>query len=190
MTEEDVTRQWQRFQERLRTSEAPTPRHAPVPPGGRLWSLLSSLRFAQAAAAALLVVSLGLSWTLGMQRPQDARPRLNLPIVELVPESESGERTAAERVRIPAGADGIVLSLALLERRSYPVYEIEIQDPAGGRVWSSTALLRTSEGIFTLELPRGFLPAGELRIALWGIAGDRRDPLAVYKLAIEDAADP
>lgn len=197
--DEDLTHQWRRFQQRLQQEERPLISEAPVarptpssiPLWNQLGALLNSPRVAQAAAMALLLVSLGLSWALLRQVPLDnVRPRLNLPIVELAPEGEPGERTATERVRIPTNADGIVLSLALLERRSYSTYEIEIQDSTEEMVWSSTDLRRTSEGLFTLELPSGFLPAGKVRLVLRGIDGDRRDPLAVYNLAIEKAAAP
>ncbi len=202
VTEENLTANWLRFQQRSRREAGPEVSEAPlVRParrrlgrildgGRRLWSLTGSLGFAQAAAA-LLLVSLGLSWLIVPRGPGQATagPRLNLPIVELTPEAESGERTAAEPVRPSRAADGILLVLTLRDRRSYPVYEVEIYDsagtPGGTLVWSSTALERAAEGFFTLELPRGFLPAGRYRVALHGIGGDRRDRLAVYHLSLE-----
>jgi len=201
VTEKDVAHHWSRFEERLRqkeptqTSEAPPKRPAlrllpSFPSLGRwLSSRFHSLRLAQAVAAALLLVSLGLSWTLVVQRRpthDDARPRLNLPIVELIPEGEAGERTEARSLQVPATADAILLVLTLRDRRSYRAYEVKIRDSGGGVVWSSTALQRAPEGFFTLELPRRFLPAGRYRIAVRGIDGDRPEPVATYGLEIEE----
>ncbi len=203
VSEDDVSRQWQRFQERLgvppgtpqeeRTpvSEAgPKLPSAGAPPShhpkdGWLSHLFGSLRFAQSAAAVLLLLSLGLSWVLFTDLSGSPGPRLNLPIVELVPESEQGERTEGEPLRISADADGIFLVLALHGRYSYTTYQVEIWGAGEEPVWSSTELRRSFEGIFTLELPRGFLPAGRYRITLRGVDGERRENLATYRLAIE-----
>ncbi len=195
VSERDIDHQWQRFQDGLRQEE-PASSHRPKqsqptafsPRQRWLPSLLDSLRFAQAAAAALLVVSLGLSWTLLTQRhleTDDIGPRLNLPIIELVPESEGGERIAGTTLQVPATADGVLLVLTLRDRRSFTAYEVEIQEPTGKVVWKSTALRRSSEGFFTMELPRDFLPADRYRITLRGVDGYQREPLAVYGLAIE-----
>ena len=192
VSERDLDRQWLRFQEGLNEEHPSGAREGtsdePPPPYPASLAFLFSARFAQAAAAALLMVSLGLSWALFTQRSPTtdaAEPRLNLPIVELVPESEGGERADGTKLRIPAAADGALLVLALRDRRSFAAYELAIQDPTGQVVWSSTALRRSSEGFFTLEWPRGFLPTNRYRLVITGIDGDRRLPLAIYALAIE-----
>ena len=207
LSEERMAFQWQRFQERWRPAgEAPAPDpstpdastpdastpdtsandNTPAAHGRKSWPALHSVRFAQAAAAVLLVTTLGLTGAL-LRQPsgEEAGIRLNLPIVELVPESESGERNNAEHVELPAAADGLLVVLTLRDRRSYPVYEAEIQGPSGAVLWHSRRIQRAPEGFFTLELPRGFLPPGRSRILLWGIDGERRDALAVYPIARE-----
>ncbi len=201
LSDEQVSRQWQRFQERLGTSppshqgphqdeSAPVPESRREPPPSLrpkdpwLWHLFGSLRFAQASAAALLLLSLGLSGALRTRLPEEPQPRLNLPIVELVPEDEQGQRTEEEPLDISADADGIFVVLALRGHHSYTAYEVEIRDAGEKPVWSSTEIRRSPEGIFTLGLPQGFLPAGRYRIVLRGGEGDPRETLAVYRLAI------
>lgn len=198
LSDEDVSRQWQRFQERLRTAppsqpgpheEVPIPAEpppvesppSPPPKEPWLWQLFGSPRFAQATAA-LLLLGLVLSWVLWL--PQEQEPRLNLPIVELVPEDERAERTQEEPLKLSADAGGIFVVLALRGHRSYTTYEVEIRDANENPVWSSTEIRRSPEGIFTLGLPRGFLPTGRYRIVLRGGEGDSRETLAVYRLAI------
>ncbi len=192
MSEEDLDRHWRRFEQRL-SNEVRLEAQAPVVKDrrgiSRRWRWLSSLagsaRVAQAAAA-LLLVSLGLSWW-GIDRgpgSEGIQPRLNLPIVELVPTGESGQRTDVQAIELPAGADGFFLVLTLRDPRRYPIYEARIEGPSGTELWSSAELERAEEGFFTLELPRGFLPPGRYRIVLSGVNGERRDRLAIYELAI------
>lgn len=190
----EVSRRWERFRGRLREEASPPePTVAPTR-RPRAWfaSLFFSLRFAQSAAAALLVVTVGLSLTLFSQRrpvPESSRPRLNVHVAELIPEAEDGQRTEdGLAVRVPATADSVLLSLALLDPRSFPAYEVEIRErtePESEVMWRSTGLARSREGVFTLEIPRGFLPAGRYRIAIRGLDAEVRELLATYDLILE-----
>ncbi len=188
----DVAERWRRLRDRLRR-EPPAEHKAPVvelKPRSRSW--VSSLGFARAAAAVLLVVTVALSATvLSMRRraQDDAGPRLNLPIFELAA-SAVGERAeeTSQTLRVPAGADGALLVLTLVDPRTHPGYRVEIRDasaPPADPIWDSSDLQRSAEGIFTIEIRRGFLPAGRYQIEVRGLDGDRSELLAAYLLALE-----
>ena len=189
--EHDVARRWERLRERLR-EETPAPQAVREPIGRKRfrWRALSgSLELFRAAAAVLLVIAVGLAVALLSERRtarEGASPRLNLVIAELVPSEAFEERSEEGRiVLVPEDADGAVLTLALLDPRTYPKYELSFEEPsAGGTTWETSELQRNPEGFFTLELPRGFLPAGHYAVRLRGIEGDRRDLLATYRVEL------
>lgn len=187
LTAADVAERWARFEERLQ-QEAPPASETPDLVA-RIVSWLSipwhSLSFARAAVAVLLVVTVGLSWTLLSRRQPVENPLINLALVELAPLAVSGQRGEAPVVRLAAEAQGVVLTLALLDSRTFPAYAIEvIAEATGDSVWQSRELRRSFEGIFTVQLPRRLLSAGTYRIGLRGIDGDREEPLASYRLEL------
>ncbi len=193
----DVAERWGRLRDRLRSEQSVETVSAVKAPvveiRQRSRSWVYSLSFARTAAAALLVVTVGLSATIFSMRRnarEEAGPRLNLPIVELAAQGAVNERAEEDlkTLHIPAGADGALLVLTLVDPRSYPNYRIEIRDasaPQTDPLWHSTDLQRSPEGIFTLEIRRGFLPAGRYQIEVRGLDEDRRELLATYLLAIE-----
>jgi hypothetical protein len=185
-----VGERWTRFERRLR--QEPAPARQPSQLGARLVAWLTfpwrSPSLARAAVALLLVVTAGLSWTLLSQRQRSAAsgaPRLNLALAELGPLADSGPRGDVSAVRLSAGADGVVLVLALLDPRVFPTYAVEIvAEASGATVFASRALQKNSEGTFTVELARDFLAAGTYRIDVRGIDGSRQQPLASYRLEL------
>ncbi|MEE8524176.1 MAG: hypothetical protein V3T72_09620, partial [Thermoanaerobaculia bacterium] len=176
LTAADVAERWTRFEERLKQEPPPA---ADTPDlVARLVSWLSipwhSLSFARAAAAVLLLVTAGLSWTLLSRRQPVENPLINLALVELAPLDVSGQRGEAPVLRLAAEAEGVVLTLALLESRTFPAYSIDIVSEATGEtVLESSHLQQSTEGIFTVQLPRRFLAAGTYYIDLRGFDGDR-----------------
>ena len=186
VTEDDLARHWRRFQDRLREDDAKDGAledNVVVGPASWFHRLGSSLRFAQAAAAVLFVTTLGL--TLALLSPRDpSRPRVNLPIVELVPDGT--ERDRGETVRLSASADGVVVVLALVETRSFASYEVTIQGETGDVRWTRSGVERSAAGVFVLEIPRTFLGSGRYRIDLAGLDAERRVELATYALEIDE----
>lgn len=192
VTEDDLPRRWEKVRGRLRQEEeAPRGDRPSVARPDFGWrGLAGSTRFLRSAAAALLLVSAGLSVALLEQRrPQNADPRLNLVIAELVPIEEAGQRTGEIRVvRVPEGSGGAVLTLALLEATTHAQYEVrfeKVSDAGREVVWETAGLERTSEGIVVLELPRRFLPPGRYQIELSGLEGDHRETVASYRVELQ-----
>ncbi len=189
----DVSRNWQRFRERLGSDAATQPAEPPVKHRG-LWlpRIFSSPRLAWTLAAVFLFTSLGLAFLLVSGPPTGeagSSPRVNVTLAELVPEDEAVIRaTGGQAVRVPAHARAVLLTLALVDPRSFPAYDVEIK--AGEELlWSSVEIRRSPEGLFTLEIPRGFLPSGRYRIKVRGRDGDERVLLATYGVHLEYDGD-
>ncbi len=146
-----------------------------------------------ALAASLLAAVLGLStWlaiehrtTTGLRRTvaELSQPQINVPIEDLWPDTATrgGLQPAVEVLR--AGRS-FTLVLNLQELREFPDYQVEIIDSEGTEIWSSTGLEMSSFGNFTLGIPRGFLPAGEYGVRLYGLDGERNVPLQDYAVEI------
>ncbi len=187
----DVAERWSRFEERLqREPERGRHRVAEEKPLGffaRLTRPWHSLAFTRAVATALLMATVVLSWTLLERLPQpvDGSPRINLALTELAPSEDSGQRGQAPAVRLPAGTSGVLLTLALLDPRTFPAYAIDmVSEATGDIVWHRDDLQRNPEGIFTVQLPREFLPAGSYRIDLRGVDEESEQPLASYRVEL------
>ncbi len=191
VTTDDVARTWGRLQLRLREE---TSQPITIPAGGDrkvfpLSAFVRSSRFAQAAAAIFLIAAIGLfSTTISLRREirTGREPRLNLLIFELVADQEPGERSGAvpaQTLEIGPSSEGALIVLPFVESRSYPRYGVGIKDPSAPEdraIWSSTALARGPQGIFTFELPRGFLPPGRYEIEVRGWTEGESEVLATY----------
>lgn len=154
----------------------------------RSWSMLFSPGFAYAMAASILMAALGLgSWVIQLRGQIDdlSRPRVNVFLSDLVPQSSELERGVGDRIRVPAWTERVLLLLNLADLRSFPEYLVEISGREGRELWSNRELRRSPDGNFTLEVHRRFLPAGEYRIALYGLEGEARTPMATYAMEIE-----
>lgn len=146
-------------------------------------------RFAYAAAAVLLLTTLGLSgWVHRLSdrasgmRAEIAElraPRLNLPVVYL--DSVRGEEDPAS----PSADEPLVLMIAPEAEREYPGYAVEIADSTGEVVWNGSGLVLSDHGTLRLGLGRRFLEAGEYRLRLYGEpAGASRERIAEYPLRL------
>jgi hypothetical protein len=202
LDDDELDLRWQRFRERLETEEpgafTGTPGADAAGAGDVVrrgpWHLrvLASPGLARAAALAFLLTTAGLSALLLRQpAPPTSEapapvPRLNVPIVELTPVAEAGERAGGGRdLRFPAGADAALLVLTLGDPREFPGYRIEVVEvPSGGVRWSSSDLRRTPAGTFHLEIPRDSLPAGRYELRLHGVGADGEELLARYRLEL------
>lgn len=150
------------------------------PDGG--WRGLSRGRL---AASLGWVVALGLlAYQLG---PWQSRrePRVNVPLADLRAEGTArggGEPGAA--FRLPAEAEWVLLVLNPEGPLAAESYGARIVSAVGRVKWHSGRLAPTAEQVFTIELPRGFLPPGRYRLELFGREGDTETSLGVFPLEV------
>lgn len=136
---------WRELQGRLPDARRPWPRRLPA--------LLS------AAAAGLLVTTVGLgTWVWRLQSELD-RPIANLPSLELLAVTRAGREPAAE---LPAGAR---LRLVLFPQERCPGYEAELEGPKSGDRLTIEGLERDEMGRLT---PLLRLEPGSYRLRLYG----------------------
>lgn len=184
---EDLEREWQRFA--VAIGEA-APRPLAVARRWGPWATTPAARLAYALAAGLLVVAVGLAARVARLESRLAelsQPQLNVYLGDLVPTAAARQRGEGpqQALHVPPEADRLLLLLNLADSRVYPEYEVEISDARGHPVWSRAGLRRSPEGTFTLELPRGFLPAGSYRLRLAGREGNERTPVVDYDFTID-----
>lgn len=195
-TAESVARNWVNLSHRLR-KESHRPAAKPAPDNwvvSKVASLAKSLRFARAAAAIFLLATIGLAWATASLRRElraNQEPRLNLSIIELIALQESGERSqklSGQTLEIGPASDGALVVLPLVELYNFRRYELVIKRPSdskGRAIWRSSSLRRSPQGIFSFELPRGFLPAGRYAIEVLGWTGSERRVLATYLVKLQ-----
>ena len=178
LSDAQVEAAWRRLRPRLEERKVLT---------SRRW--FASPRVAYGLAAALFVCVVGLSFWVSTlrERLRDlSSPEVNFAMVELEPigETSRGAGTAAETGKIPAGGLSFGLVLHPLDPGEYSDYEIDILPGKGGDVlWSQHGVQRADDGM-RVRIPRDFLPAGAYRIRLYGLEGDRRDPLGEFAFEI------
>lgn len=184
---EDLDLQWRRLRNRLQDKKKAESISEVLNSSwfGRVGPFLTSLRFARVTAA-ISLSALIVSWTVFLQSRQskESKPRINLPIIELIPESLASERGLAREVDLPDFSTGMLLVFTLDVRVPAGEYEVKIQDSEANEVWSSFDLRHTREGLLTLVLPRGFLPPGKYRFTIWSIDGGQRKRQAAYDLKL------
>ena len=107
---------------------------------------------------------------------------INLPIIELLAPAHGGTRTA-ERVQVPASAEGLVITLAapgleaagtfelILERGDEPVLEASGLHPGPG-------------GVFVVTVSRQSLGAGRHRLRLVRESGGTQETMATFFLEV------
>jgi len=150
---------------------------APVVPIRR--PALSSPRWLQALAAALLVATLGLSlWVASLQRMLE--PQANARY-SLDSSTTRGEVNAARVTVIPAGKRMFTLILSPgTQRRDR--YRVRIERSGGEEVCCREEYEPDRLGILSLNLSRITMPAGNYRVHL---LGPRGEPLKEYEVRVE-----
>jgi hypothetical protein len=128
--------------------------------------------FVTMAAAAALVLALGLSWrTVSLQREVErlSRPLFDIPAGEVV---LGGATRNPERnpvlIRAGRGASHLLLTVVLgsdLSARGSG--HLEVQDPGGRPLWSSPLFALAPAAELNLVLPRRLLPGRTFRLALY-----------------------
>lgn len=181
---------WQRLRSRIREEEeeaAPPAVLRPRPARVPLWRK-PAVPWALAAGLALCVVGLGLrSATLQEQVGDLSGPRVDVPLVDLYPESEQTTRSSGEgQEDLVGGGPFLILHLPEGSPAS-GVYEMEIVSASGGEPLFEPQRGQEQDGILTVQIPPS-LPPGSYRVRLYSLAGSQRQPLDQYSFEISPAA--
>lgn len=179
LSSEATESQWRRVLERIEREDSGqgTSRKSPR------WPSIHLL----AAVLAIACVALGF-WVLRLERegPGEKRPTANIFVAELLPIGAPVAR-GEQSVRVPTGMGSVVFLLAVADLRSFDDYRVTLRrDSSEGEVvWDKGGLVRGPQGNFSINLPRGSLPAGRYRLLLEGQTGEGRETLARYELRVE-----
>jgi len=143
-------------------------------------------RFYPLAAAALLVLAVGLSfWALDLRqinvhlRSEIASAQPNLPVVYL-----DAVRAEAPRSELP-DSGLVLLMLSSLESEPSGDYAVEVFDAEGREVWAVEGLELSDHGSVRLGLPAESLSPGEYRVLLYGAGAAGRELAGEYRLRFE-----
>jgi len=118
---------------------------------------------------------------LRRDRESVAAPEPNVPIVELEPadtfrSAPQGRRT----IELPSSAKLVTLVVSAVQSLPSRMYVIEMTDPHGRVIWTSSGLRPSADGSFTVAVPRVLLPSGEAHLRLYSQRGSRRDLVEDY----------
>jgi hypothetical protein len=195
LTEEEIGARWEAFRERLPEPSLPDqeppsmpdrrpslPR--PLSPGGREGRKKGG-GFALRLAAMLACLALGGAAGYFGGRASRVVPgsAINVKITELTPEEEAN-RGAPAVLEMPEGAEELVLVLVTRAQEDFSEYEAEVLDAKGARIWSRRGLRPTAMGTFQVSFRQGALPAGPLRVRLFGRDGGTRRLVGRYEVRL------
>ncbi len=144
-------------------------------------------RWLQALAASLLVATAALSFravTLERRLAEANRPEINTPVEDLRAPVARGGTPEPVTVTLEPGMRLFTLVLVPASRQDYPDYEVTLLRAGGSEVWSGRGFRKNRFGSFSLTLSRDLAGAGEYRVRLSGLEGDRRISLGEYNLRI------
>jgi hypothetical protein len=97
---------------------------------------------------------------------REARPRLNLPLFELIPgRTRSGGPGLANEITIPSSAAEVVLLIGLPNAPGTPASAV-LKDASGREVWTADGLTSGPPGGYVVTLPASMLPAGRYALTL------------------------
>lgn len=114
-----------------------------------------------------------------------SEPQINVPVVDITPESSIRGGAKENLVRVPATAHLFTIILNLVGQSSYASYAIEISDAGGKRIWSGQGLCKSPENTFTLALPNTRFPAARYRIKLFGLRGQQKELVQDYVMRVQ-----
>ncbi|MFY9819862.1 MAG: zf-HC2 domain-containing protein [Thermoanaerobaculia bacterium] len=95
---------------------------------------------------------------------------------------------AREVTKLPASSSPPVLALVSSGTGVYDQYQIEIRDPRGALVSTVRGIQKDPNGFYPVLLPRGALMPGTYTLHVFGVAGNRREPLETYTVEKRQAA--
>lgn len=169
----ELAEQWRRLERAIERRSRP------------LWKrheVLLPLAASLACAVILLVV-----WSSGLRRQLHrlAGPRGDVAVsFELPPDGAT--RGAGELLEIPSWAERVVVSLVVPPGRPFDRYGVDTFGADGERILTGVPVHRTEEGLAAVDLPRGSLGSGPVRIDLFGIDDAHRVRLASYSFTVVD----
>ncbi len=164
------------------------PQLASVPARTSVWRPL--------AVAASLILAVAATWWLARDVTERrvlaelSRPRANVSVLDLV--EDRSERTGSPARTVEMAMDaGAVLVLTPDRPGDFPRYEARILDSGGALVSAVEDLEKDSHAeTFTLWIPPGGLAAGEYRLELRGLSGERAEMIAGYRIRVFPEAPP
>lgn len=176
----DLDREWDLLQARLGRATKETGLRPPSPRRSR--------KFPWALAASFLLI-LGLfGWNLKLREGlrEAERPRADVTLATLAPETPGVARGSEEAVEIEVRPrqSRVLLLLNLGDLRELPDYRLELVDPVLGVLWGESGVARNADGTFLLDLPAALLEAKLYRLRLYGLRGGDRVPLAEYSFEV------
>jgi hypothetical protein len=114
-----------------------------------------------------------------------AKPQINVPVVDITPESSIRGGGKENLVRVPATAQLFTIILNLVGQSSYASYAIEIFDAGGKPVWRGQGLRKSPENTFTLALPDALFPAARYHIKIFGLRGKQKELVQDYLMRVQ-----
>jgi hypothetical protein len=114
-----------------------------------------------------------------------ASPRLNIPVIELLPRGLVTRGTASPTVEtVPTGVEVVTLLLAAHDLRPVDERALEVRDATENLVWRGSGLRLSEMRDYTVQLPVDQLPPGNLELVVLGRAGSRWIDLDRYQLRL------
>ena len=181
----DPAAEWSSVVSKLPAPPAP-PRAAPLPARRRQHDKATRrLLYALAASFAAATVALSL-WVVDLRREVTgfSEPQINPIVRDLFIADAPRDVTGTGFNEIPAGDGLVTLILNSSEPRSFPGYQLAVEDSAGTEIWRREGLERSPFDTFTVAVPGRFLPAGDYRLRLYGREGDSWTPIEEFPLRV------
>jgi hypothetical protein len=165
LSDHEFARHWKALQKRRGRSDG----------GLQFWRAFG------AVAAAVAVVFGGLLWRAELQLKQPvavSQPQ------DLYPDGQPG--ISAQQNTLTTNGDSYLLVPSLGSDLAVDKLRAEIADVSNPSrtLWSSKAMPRTPDGSLVIMVPREFLKPGTYRLVVYGITGERQEPLSSYTLRV------
>jgi hypothetical protein len=167
LSDHEFSRHWKRLQKRRQLPEG----------GPQFWRVFSAI------AAALAVVLGGLLWRAetALKQPQAVWEQQ-----ELYPDGRRGVENGPQTLS-QSGDSYLLMPMLLGSDSAAEKLRAEIVDTAANSpltFWKSEAVRRTSNGSFVILVPHASLKPGTYRLVVYGITGERQEPLNSYTLRV------
>jgi len=165
LSDHEFARHWKALQKRRHRSHG----------GLQFWRAFGAI------AAAVAIVLGGLLWRAEMQLKQ--------PVAVSQPQDlyQDGQRgIGTQQNTLTTNGDSYLLVPSLSSDLAVDKLRAEIADVADPSrpLWSSKAMPRTPDGSLVIMVPREFLKPSTYRLVVYGITGERQEPLSSYTLRV------
>ena len=165
LSDHEFARHWKALQKRRHRSDG----------GLQFWRTFGAI------AAAVAVVFGGLLWRAEMQLKQ---PQAVGELQELYPDGQRG--IGGQPNTLTASGESYLLVPTLSPDLAVDKLRAEIVDAANPSrtVWTGRTVPRTPNGSFVIFVPRDSLKPGTYRLVVYGITGERQEPLSSFTLRV------